>query len=563
MLDILLNQTLIFGLFGGLGLFLFGMKIMSEGLQKVAGDKMRKILSALTANRFISTLVGLSVTAIIQSSSATTVMVVGFVNAGLMSLYQAIGVVLGANIGTTITAQLIAFKITAYALPAIGAGTALKLFSRNRKWVYAGEILLGFGILFFGLATMKEAFEPVKTSVEFRDMFLLVGDHYLLGVLIGAVLTIIVQSSTATLGITLALATSGIISFEASVVLILGENIGTTITANLAAIGTNLAARRTALAHFLFNLIGVAYMVAFLPIFMNLVDMITPGAADFVIETQNQAANFGGSVGDKPFIARHIANTHTLFNIINTLIFLPMIGILAKLSTLLIRGKEVEMEYHLKYIDNRVLNTPPIALGQARAETRRMAQLTLEMLEGTIEFLADNNDKRVPALEKKEEAVDLLQREITDFLVALSQQSISQDSSKDIASLMHMVNDLERVGDHCENLWRLGLRRKGEKVTFSEIANAEIQEIGEKSKDFLSFTVQALERQDKTIHEKASFMEEEIDQLEETFRNNHIARLNTSECAVDPGLIFVDMLHNFEKIGDHTFNVTRAIIGQK
>lgn len=563
MLDILLNQTLIFGLFGGLGLFLFGMKIMSEGLQKVAGDKMRKILSALTANRFISTLVGLSVTAIIQSSSATTVMVVGFVNAGLMSLYQAIGVVLGANIGTTITAQLIAFKITAYALPAIGAGTALKLFSRNRKWVYAGEILLGFGILFFGLATMKEAFEPVKTSVEFRDMFLLVGDHYLLGVFIGAVLTIIVQSSTATLGITLALATSGIISFEASVVLILGENIGTTITANLAAIGTNLAARRTALAHFLFNLIGVAYMVAFLPIFMNLVDMITPGAADFVIETQNQAASFGGSVGDKPFIARHIANTHTLFNIINTLIFLPMIGILAKLSTLLIRGEDVEMEYHLKYIDSRVLNTPPIALGQARAETRRMAQMTLEMLEGTIEFLADNNDKRVPALEKKEEAVDLLQREITDFLVALSQQSISQDSSKDIASLMHMVNDLERVGDHCENLWRLGLRRKGEKVTFSEIANAEIQEIGEKSKDFLSFTVQALERQDKTIQEKASFMEEEIDQLEETFRNNHIARLNTSECAVDPGLIFVDMLHNFEKIGDHTFNVTRAIIGQK
>ena len=232
MLDILLNQTLIFGLFGGLGLFLFGMKIMSEGLQKVAGDKMRKILSALTANRFISTLVGLSVTAIIQSSSATTVMVVGFVNAGLMSLYQAIGVVLGANIGTTITAQLIAFKITAYALPAIGAGAALKLFSKNKKWVYTGEILLGFGILFFGLATMKEAFDPVKTSTEFRDMFLLVGDHYLLGVLIGAVLTIIVQSSTATLGITLALATSGIISFEASVVLILGEDIGTTITAN-------------------------------------------------------------------------------------------------------------------------------------------------------------------------------------------------------------------------------------------------------------------------------------------------------------------------------------------
>ncbi len=562
MLDVLLNQKLIFGLMGGLGLFLFGMKIMSEGLQKIAGNRMRKILSALTTNRFIGTLVGLAVTAIIQSSSATTVMVVGFVNAGLMSLVQSIGVILGANIGTTITAQLIAFNITAYALPAIGIGAGMKLFAKNKKWAYTGEILLGFGILFFGLSTMKHAFDPVKTSTEFKQLFTMVGDHHLLGVLIGTVLTIIVQSSSATIGITLALATSGIISFEASVALILGENIGTTITANLAAIGTNLAARRTALAHFLFNLLGVAYMLALFPFFMHIVNALTPGDADFIVQTQQQAASLGVSVGDKPFIARHIANAHTLFNVINTIIFLPMIGVLAKLSTLLVRGKEEEMEFHLKYIDNRVLNTPPIALGQARSETRRMAQLTLEMLDDTVTFLLDGDEKKITPLTKKEEAVDLLQKEITDFLVALSQQSISQETSKDIASLMHMVNDFERVGDHCENLWNLGLRKKEQKATFSEIAMGELQEIGDKSKAFLSFTIQALERQDSTIGQKASFMEEEIDQLEEVFRNNHISRLNTSECAVDPGLIFIDMLHNFEKIGDHTFNVARAITGE-
>jgi phosphate:Na+ symporter len=563
MTAILFNQKLIFGLMGGLGLFLFGMKVMSEGLQKVAGDRMRKILAALTNNRLIGTLVGLAVTAIIQSSSATTVMVVGFVNAGLMSLVQSIGVILGANIGTTVTAQLIAFKITKYALPAIGIGAGLKLFSTNKKWVYAGEILLGFGILFFGLTTMKHAFDPVKSSEEFRQFFTLVGDNHLLGVLIGAILTIVIQSSSATIGITLALASSGLLTFEASVALILGENIGTTITANLAAIGTNLAARRTAFAHFLFNFIGVAYMLILFPFFIDFISSITPGDANFVVQTQQQAASLDAAIGDKPFIARHIANTHTMFNIVNTLIFLPLVGILAKLTTLLIRGREEEMEFHLKYIDNRVLNTPPIALGQAKSETKRMAQLALEMLDETTLFLRDHDAKRIPALEKKEELVDLLQKEITDFLVALSQKSITQDTSRSIASMMHMVNDLERVGDHCENLWRLGQRKIDQKVAFSEAGIVEIQEIAASTRGFLSFVVSAMERGDTTIFEKAHHMEETIDEMEETLRNNHITRLNTGECAVLPGLIYIDMLHNFEKIGDHTFNVAEAVIGKK
>jgi len=565
MLDILLNEKVLFGLVGGLGLFLFGMKIMSEGLQKVAGDRMRKILAALTNNRVVGTLVGLAVTAIIQSSSATTVMVVGFVNAGLMSLVQSIGVILGANIGTTVTAQLIAFKITKYALPAIGLGAGLKLFARNKKWIYVGEIILGFGILFFGMDTMKHAFDPIKKSQEFKEIFMLVGDNPLLGVLIGTLLTVIVQSSSATIGITIALASSGLLSFTAAVALILGENIGTTITANLAAIGTNLAARRTAFAHFLFNALGVAYMLVLLPYFMNFISSITPGDADFVIRTQQEIDLLGGglNIGDKPYIARHIANTHTMFNIVNTIIFLPLVGLLAKLTTFVIRGREEEMEFHLKYIDNRVLNTPPIALGQARAETRRMAQVCLENYDETQLFLKDADEKRIAGLVKKEDLIDLLQKEITDFLVALSQKSISQETSKEIASLMHMVNDLERVGDHCENLWQLGSRKKDQKITFSDVAISEIEELSRITRDFLVFALKSLERGNVDIMKQANEMEEAIDQLETSLRNNHISRLNTGECGVLQGLIFIDMLHNFEKIGDHTFNVSEAICGEK
>jgi phosphate:Na+ symporter len=559
----LLSQQLIFGLLGGLGMFLFGMKIMSEGLQKIAGDKMRKILAALTSNRLIGALVGIAVTAIIQSSSATTVMVVGFVNAGLLSLVQAIGVVLGANIGTTITAQLIAFKITKFALPAIGIGAGLKLFGRNKKYSYIGEIVLGFGLLFFGLTTMKHAFNPLKTSEDFRQLFLLVGDYKLLGVLIGALLTVIVQSSSATIGITLALATSGLISFEASVALILGENIGTTVTANLAAIGTNLAAKRTAFSHFLFNVLGVTYMLLLMPWFMKFISAITPGDADFVVQTQAQAASFGADIGDKPYIARHIANTHTLFNIINTIIFLPFIGVLAKISTLVIRGNDDFDDLQMKFIDDRVLNTPPVAIGQARRETLRMAQIALEMVEETNQFLEDGDFKRIRNLEKKEELVDILQRDILDFLVKLSQKSISTQTSETLGSLMNMANDLERIGDHCENIWNLGIRKFEGKISFSACGENEVASIAEKTRDFLKFVVEAMEKEDQTIGAKAIEYEDTIDGLEESLRKNHIDRLHTGECAVQPGLIFIDILHSYEKIGDHTYNVSEAVLGEK
>lgn len=562
-MSVLLNQQLIFGLLGGLGMFLFGMKIMSEGLQKIAGGNMRKIMGALTNNRIIGAFVGIAVTALIQSSSATTVMVVGFVNAGLLSLVQSIGVVLGANIGTTITAQLIAFNITQYALPAIGVGAALKLFSKNNKYIFSGEIILGFGLLFFGLATMKHGFNPLKTSDDFRQLFILVGDYKLLGVLIGALVTVIVQSSSATIGITLALASSGLISFEASVALILGENIGTTITTNIAAIGTNRAAKRTAFCHFLFNTLGVIYILLLMPAFLKLVTLITPGNADFVIQTQAQATSFAGEIGDKPYIARYIANAHTLFNVVNTIIFLPLIGLLAKFSTLIIRGEDDLETQRVKFIDDRVLNTPPVAIGQARRETKRMAQIALEMVEETSHFLEDNDFKRIHVLEQKEDLVNILQREIMDFLVKLSQKSISSETSESLGSLMNIVNDLESIGDHCENLWTLGMRKSEGNILFSYMGNNEVVSIADKTQEFLQFVIDAMENDDKTISAKAIEYEDAIDELEVTLRMNHIARLNTGECAVQPGLIFLDMLDSYEKIGDHTYNVSEALVGEE
>jgi phosphate:Na+ symporter len=559
----MISQHLIFGLLGGLGLFLYGMKIMSEGLQKIAGDRMRKVLAALTNNRFIATLVGIVVTAIIQSSSATTVMVIGFVNAGLMSLIQAIGVVLGANIGTTITAQLIAFKITKFALPAIGIGVGLKMFSRRKSWIYVGEAVLGFGLIFYGLSVMKTAFDPIKDSGELNNVFLMVGDHLFLAVIIGALITMVVQSSSATIGITLALASSGLLTFETSIAVILGENIGTTITANIAAIGTNVAARRTALCHLLFNVIGVAYMLALFPHFTNLIESITPGMADFAISTQQQASMYGLDVGDKPYIARHIANTHTLFNIVNTLVFLPFIGILATIASKLISGDESELDVQLKYIDNRMLETPPLALSQARAETVRMAEIAKTCLNRTIDFLERNDLRMLKELRKTEDMLDMLQKEIINFLVAISQRPVTQEASKEISSLMHMVNDLEKVGDYCENLWEQNERKIDKKAKFSDMANEEIATLAAKTKEFLEFVTTALEEREIGIECEAHEMENGIDDLEDQYRRHHIARLNTGECSVIPGLIFIDMLHNFEKIGDHTHSISRAIVGKK
>jgi len=558
-------QEMIFGTIGGLGLFLFGMRIMSEGLQKTAGSRMRQLLQFLTRNRVMALLVGLVVTAVIQSSSATTVMVVSFVNAGLMGLTQAIGVILGANIGTTVTAQMIAFKIHHYALPAIGVGMGLKLFAKRESWQNAGEILLGFGLLFYGLAIMKDAFGPLKSSPVFEEWFVRFSENPLLAIAVSTAFTIIVQSSSATVGIVMALATTGLLGFQACVYLILGDNIGTTITANLAAIGTNTTAQRTARAHSLFNVVGVAWILMVLPLFLRLVDAVTPGNPDLVIRTAEEAARFSMGIGEKPFIARHIANAHTLFNVVNCLLFLPLMGLLAKASAPLVRRRAagLELEFHLQYLNPKVLETPDLALAQARLETTRMAEVTQAMLRRSWDFFSTLDEASYNRVARKEQLVDLLQKEITDFLTTLSRKSVSAETSKEIADMLHVVADLERIGDHAENLAKLTYRMQKNRTEFSDTAKTEIRDVFGAAQTFLDLVATGIGSRDPEILAEARTCEDKLNQLEDTLRASHIRRLQEGSCQVEPGLIYIDMLTNLEKIGDHSYNIAEFLAGAR
>ncbi|UOD34179.1 Na/Pi cotransporter family protein [Deferribacteraceae bacterium V6Fe1] len=540
--------TVLSGLFGGLGLFLIGMKMMSEGLQKRAGNGLRRILEKLTTNKYLGVFVGLVVTSIIQSSSATTVMVVGFVNAGLMNLTQALSVVLGANIGTTITGQLIAFKMGSLALPAIALGACFKMFSRNKKRQYFGEILLGFGLLFLGMETMKHAFGPLRKSPEFTQAFVYFSKNPLAAIFAGTVLTMIVQSSSATMGITLALATTGIIDYQAAVAFVLGENIGTTITANLAAIGANAAAKRAALGHLLFNVFGVAYMYIFIKYFAHFVDIITPGDPYFI-----------DAQGNIPYLARHIANFHTMFNIINTIVFLPLLGYLALICEKLIKDSS-EKKKTTKYIDDRLIDTPALAVAQAKKEVERMSDIAISMLEDAKKAFFTRDVKLIESIYERENIVDELEKDISVFVVKLFQKSLSDESSKTIDGILHVLHDIEKIADHSENIAKFTEKIIEKGIYFSEQANNEMEEIFDV---VIRFAKNILNAYNKEAFENIVNTEDEniIDRLRKEFKNNHMKRLNEGVCTVDAGIVYVDILNNLEKAGDHTFNIAQLING--
>lgn len=545
-------------------MFLFGMKIMSEGLQKVAGKKMRQILGMVSNNRFIGCTAGALVTSIIQSSSATTVMLVSFVDAGLMTFVQAIGIILGANIGTTVTAQLIAFKISAYALPAIAIGVFLKFFMKRRKWIYVGDVLLGFGLVFYGLSIMKTGFAPLKHNPTFIDLFTRFDTTSISGILlcviVGSLLTMILQSSSATVGITMALASQGLLSFHASVALILGDNIGTTITAELASVGASINAHRTARAHTLFNVIGVFNVILFFPFFVKFVIWLTAyftsiGPPDLVIN------------GERTNIARYIANSHTIFNIINASVFLLFLPYLVKLATWMTPHKKEEKTIaeliHIKYLDSKYIDTPSVAIGQARSEIRRMGNAVQVMYNDVIHSFKKRNLDELFKWRKREDALDNLQKEITQFLVQVVQRRISGEESKEVISLMRMVNNLERIGDAIENIAELGEELIEQSLNFSEGAKHDFGLIAEESKKFIDLVVDSIEIEGIDIMPRAEKLEDTINAMREEMRGNHIMRLQSAACDVDPGLIMVDMLTAFEKIGDYCYNISQAIAGIK
>ncbi|OIO39412.1 MAG: hypothetical protein AUJ75_01265 [Candidatus Omnitrophica bacterium CG1_02_49_10] len=537
-------REIIFGLVGGLGLFLFGIKSLSEGLQKAAGSKIRQILKFLTKNALIGILVGTAVTALIQSSSATTVMVVGFVNATLMTLRQALGVIMGANIGTTVTAQIIAFKLDQYALPAIGIGFAFMAFGKRRNWRFWGQVLFGFGFLFLGMTIMKDTLKPLAGTEHVRNFFIVFSRYPILGVLAGMLVTFVVQSSSATIGLTMALAVSGLIDFPGAVSLVLGENIGTTITAQLACIGTSISSRRAAMAHTMFNVIGVSYMLVLVysGVYTRFIDFITPGEIN------------------PDTIMRHIANSHTVFNIVNTLVFLPLVGFLEKAVMFIIPGKEESILAEPQYLEKHLLDTPSLALYQAKKEIVRMTEIAKDALSDTREGLIERSAKPLKRVANKEDAIDNLQREITLYLVELSKRPLGQEEADKLPPLLHSVNDIERIGDHAENIVELIERAIEENMPLSDEAVGELKMVYDEVDGMCSDVIAALS-DDESRADDALEREKRINKLQEGLRYNHIARLNAGKCKVLSGIIFLDIVNNLEKIGDHLTNVAQAVKG--
>jgi phosphate:Na+ symporter len=532
---------LILFIVGGLGLFLYGLSTLSVSLQRAAGQRLRSILKLLTSNRFMGLAVGAFITAVIQSSSATTVMVVGFVNAGLLQLQQAIGVIMGANVGTTITGQLIAFKIDKYSLPIIAVGFALILFSkrtRTRRW---GEAVMGFGLLFLGLSIMKDTLAPLGGSSMVHQFFIRFSEQPILGVFAGMLATMLIQSSSATVGLTMALAATGLIDLRGAICLVLGENIGTTITAQIASIGTNKAARRAAWAHTMFNATGVAVMLTIMYTSDFYVNLVRSTSSD---------------------VMRQVANSHTLFNVLSACIFIGFVGPLARLVRRVVPGEVEDLRVEPQYLEKHLLDTPFIAMEQARKEIVRMAGIAERAVDAAscAFFKGDASCfGKVPVLE---EGLDHLQREITHYLVELARRSLTTVQSEQLPVLLHTINDIERIGDHAENILELAERRKHEKAEIPPDAIEYLEAMCGLVMEMSGRVAKALENDDHEEARIALKIEDRINRMHIEIRQDYAMRLGRGEADARSGLIFFDLVMNYEKMGDHYTNVAQAVLGE-
>ncbi|MEJ5242627.1 MAG: Na/Pi cotransporter family protein [Desulfomicrobiaceae bacterium] len=546
---------------GGLAIFVLGMKFMTEGLQMSAGNRIRNILRAVSSNRILGCLTGTVVTAIIQSSSATTVMVIGFVTAGLMTLEQAVGVIIGANIGTTMTAQLIAFKFEALALPAIAIGVPMKFFATRKKYRYAGEIIAGFGLLFFGLSLMGDGLKPLRTDPAVVEFFTKFDPAHtgglMLCVLIGAVVTMIVQSSSATVGLTMTLATQGLISLPAAIALVLGENIGTTITAQLATIGSgNVNSYRAANAHTLFNVLGVILVTAIFPWFLQAVDWVT-------ITLMHAPANTMVD-GAYPHAGRFVANAHTLFNVLNAVIFLTFFPILIKV-TLALSPKDKEAGdplFRMPQFDQRTLDNPVAAMAQVRGEISHMAEVVRAAYCNAIESIMQHDHKNIRKWQRFERHIDEMHKTLMLVLTQIMQSEINEEASQEISEQIRIINNLERIGDAVEIIAMLGEDIMDKDIPMSPQSWEDLQTMREKVGQFLDLIRQGLRTPPANFLEEAEILEASIDALRENIRCAYIERLKNAQCSVEGGTIFMNMITRMEKIGDCCFTIARAVTRQ-
>ena len=548
---------------GGLGLFILGMKLMTEGLQMAAGNKIRNILKTVSNNRVIGFATGAVVTAMVQSSSATTVMLISFVTAGLMTLTQAVGVILGCNVGTTMTAQLIAFKLSDLALPAIAIGVPLKYFCTRKKYRYIGEVILGFGLLFFGMTVMGDGLKPLRFDPTFISFFTKFDASttggLLLCVLTGAVLTILVQSSSATIGLTMALAAQGLLGFPAAMALVLGENIGTTITAELATIGSsNINSHRAARAHTMFNVLGVCMMLLIFPWFLQGIEWVTGeimGASPW-----NTQIN-----GEYPHVGRYLANGHTLFNFVNAIFFLIFLPVLIKIAILLSPKDKSEGDalFRLPAFDQHVEDNPVAALAQVRGEIQRMSLTVHAAYTNALECLEKRDHRTIRQRQRFEDQVNEMHRAISTFLAKTMQSEINEETSNDIAEQMRVVNNLERIGDAVEALGLLCEDIVDKELKFSENAMGDFFVLAAKVDEFLTMISEALIKEPEHLMEKAEAAERTIDAMRETMRDAHIERLKIGKCGIEGGLTFINLLARLEKIGDYCYSIARSVASQR
>ncbi|MEA1939339.1 MAG: Na/Pi cotransporter family protein [Candidatus Caldatribacteriota bacterium] len=530
-----MTVDMVFGLIGGLGLFLYGMQLLSEGLQKIAGDRIQKTMEFLTNKPVMGVATGALLTSIIQSSSATSVIAIGLVNASLLSLKQSISIIAGANIGTTITAQIVSFRLEKYALPAIGIGFAFYFLSKKRNYKYFGQILLGFGILFLGLYTMSNAVRPLRNYAPFLDLLINISHNPLLGITVAAIFTAIIQSSSATTAIVIAMSIQDIIGIDAAIPLVLGSNIGTCFTAGIASIGSSITGKRLALSHLLFNVSGVLIFLLFLSKFTYLVSFTSD------------------------IIPRQIANAHTIFNVTNTIIILPLLNIFVKFIIKILPGEEIVLKKGPIYLNKDIVGTPSIALGQANKEMVRMGEMVESMLDNVMISFIQGDLNKLKNVYLKEKVVNTLEKEITKYLVLISQKSLNIKQSKRLNDLMNIVNDIERVGDHAENMAELAEEKINENLPFSDKALSELKYMFSKVQSSIKKSITALKNRDINLANEVASNEDEIDDIEMELRNNHIHRLNKGVCFPESGVIFLDLISNLERIGDHANNISLMV----
>lgn len=540
----------LFNFIGGLGMFLYGMNVMADGLQKSSGKKMKKLLEILTNNRLIAILVGAGVTAIIQSSSATTVMIVGFVNAGLMNLSQAVGVIMGANIGTTITSWIVsmsewgAFFKPEYLAPLfIGIGAFTMLFTKSQKKKLVAEILIGFGLLFIGLTFMSDAIVPYRDAPIFATAFQILGRNPFLGILTGAVVTAVIQSSSASVGILQTLAMNGLVTWNSAIFITLGQNIGTCITAVISSIGANRTAKRAAFIHFLFNFIGAVIF----------------GIVMFALFSLNKAWAYSD------ISSVQISIFHTIFNVMNTVVLFPFANQLVKVSELVIRDKakisaeKTDDKITLRHLDNRILETPTFAVQNAVLEVVRMGETTYDNAKLAFEAVLENDNDKADEVYKQEEVIDEMARLISDYLVQISNLSLSEQQQKLVNHLFYTVGDIERVGDHAENLAELAKFKVENNIEFSGKASEELGGVMEFVTNSLVYAIKARSEASVDFADKSVEYEDLVDYVESELREKHIERLAKNLCKPTSGVVYLDVLSNLERISDHAENIANYV----